>query len=125
MHTFVLDYEEQVRDLKPVYQGIKSTTKSDFIELVEHILEVSAFAHWKLVHIHSFSDGNGRTARILGNMILQWYGLRPISIFVKDKARYHQSLHEADKFNLDPLKRHLHCFIYFPLLIHRWMHGSL
>lgn len=104
MYNFVLDFEEQARDLKPVYQSIKSTPKNHFAELIDRILEVSAFAHWKLVHIHPFSDGNGRTARILGNVILQRYGLRPISIFVKDKARYRQTLHEADKFNLDALK---------------------
>lgn len=95
MHNFVLEYEEQARGLKPVYQELTSILKSQFIVLIERILEVSAFAHWKLVHIHPFSDGNGRTARIVGNMILQRYGLRPISIFMKDKTRYRQSLHEG------------------------------
>jgi Fic family protein len=35
-----------------------------------HPVQLAAFAHRKLVDIHPFTDGNGRTARLLMNLIL-------------------------------------------------------
>lgn len=104
MHNFVLDVSEQVKDLQPVHKGIQSTTISTLTPLIERIIEVSAYAHWKLVWIHPFTDGNGRTARVVGNLMLECYSLRPISIFVSDKESYLTALHEANRFNLAPLK---------------------
>jgi Fic/DOC family len=42
------------------------------------VVELAAFAHGEWVRIHPFADGNGRTARILGNWILVRYGLPPV-----------------------------------------------
>src|SRR3989344_5437444 len=36
----------------------------------DHIVKIAADAHYKLVSIHPFSDGNGRTARLLMNLLL-------------------------------------------------------
>lgn len=35
-----------------------------------HPIKFAALAHYKLVFIHPFSDGNGRTARLLMNFLL-------------------------------------------------------
>ena len=35
-----------------------------------HPIETAALAHLELVHIHPFMDGNGRTARLLLNLLL-------------------------------------------------------
>jgi len=45
-----------------------------------HPIELAAFAHRKLVDIHPFVDGNGRTARLLMNLILINRGYQIISI---------------------------------------------
>jgi Fic family protein len=45
-----------------------------------HPVVLAAFAHRKLVDIHPFSDGNGRTARLLMNLILVNKGYQVISI---------------------------------------------
>src|SRR3989338_6617894 len=39
-----------------------------------HPLELAAWAHWKLVRIHPFQDGNGRTSRMIMNFILHKNG---------------------------------------------------
>lgn len=40
----------------------------------------AALAHYKLVHIHPFTDGNGRTSRLLMNTILMRAGYPPVII---------------------------------------------
>lgn len=45
-----------------------------------HPVVLAAFAHRRLVDIHPFTDGNGRTARLLMNMILLNKGYQIISI---------------------------------------------
>ena len=49
-------------------------------------------AHEALVTIHPFSDGNGRTARLLMNMILLRAGYPTIAIQPERRAAYHDSL---------------------------------
>ena len=45
-----------------------------------HPVRLAAFAHRKLADIHPFTDGNGRTARLLMNLILINRGYQIISI---------------------------------------------
>ncbi len=45
-----------------------------------HPIELAAMAHKRLVDIHPFSDGNGRTARLLMNLILVNAGYGVVSI---------------------------------------------
>lgn len=52
-----------------------------------HALQYAAVAHYKLVHIHPFADGNGRTSRLLMNAILMQAGFPPVIIFKQDRHR--------------------------------------
>lgn len=45
-----------------------------------HPIKLAAIAHYKLVHIHPFTDGNGRTSRLLMNTILMRFGFPPVVI---------------------------------------------
>ncbi|MDR1432945.1 MAG: Fic family protein [Puniceicoccales bacterium] len=49
-------------------------------------------AHYSLVAIHPFTDGNGRTARLLMNLILLSDGYAPLIVRVRDRKRYIDSL---------------------------------
>jgi len=42
-----------------------------------HPVELATWAHYELVTIHPFADGNGRTARLLMNLILMQNGYPP------------------------------------------------
>lgn len=56
----------------------------------------SAFdAHYRLVTIHPFDDGNGRTARLLTNMMLLRDGYVPVSIRTQDRREYLDTLRDA------------------------------
>jgi len=70
-----------------------------------HPIELAARIHHQLVFIHPFLDGNGRTARLLMNVILMRKGY-PLAIILKnDRRKYYQVLQEADKNNYSPLVR--------------------
>ena len=58
-----------------------------------HQLARSAFdAHRRLVDIHPFNDGNGRTARLLMNLILIRRGYPPVAVRPEDRLEYIRSL---------------------------------
>ena len=62
-----------------------------------HPVELAAFAHRRLVDIHPFSDGNGRTARLLMNMILINQGYQPVSISPMIRLEYYGALRIAQR----------------------------
>ncbi|MBV9267793.1 MAG: Fic family protein [Acidobacteriaceae bacterium] len=68
---------------------------SDFgvwLSAVEPGPEAAFDAHAKLVTIHPFSDGNGRTARLLMNLLLLRAGYAPVVIGPEHRIRYLDSL---------------------------------
>lgn len=61
-----------------------------------HPVVLSALFHHRLVAIHPFFDGNGRTARLCMNVILMRHGF-PLAIVLKhDRTKYYYALQEAD-----------------------------
>ena len=58
----------------------------------EHCVLFAAEAHIKLVTIHPFTDGNGRIARLLMNLILFHYGFPPAIIKAKDRVAYFDAI---------------------------------
>ncbi len=52
-------------------------------------------AHRRLVEIHPFNDGNGRTARLLMNLILLRGGYPPVAVRPLDRPAYIQALQQA------------------------------
>ena len=64
-----------------------------------HPLELGAIVHNKLVRIHPFSDGNGRTSRVIMNWVLMRNDFPMLYIELKDKINYYQAIEEGDKGN--------------------------
>ena len=60
-----------------------------------HPVEFAAEAHYRLVTIHPFADGNGRSARLLMNMILLMSGYPAAIIRKRDRLAYIRSLEKA------------------------------
>ena len=65
----------------------------------DHPVIVAADAHLKLVTIHPFVDGNGRTARLLLNLLLIQAGYPPALITPQDRTKYIDALAQAQKNN--------------------------
>lgn len=52
-------------------------------------------AHLRLVSIHPFSDGNGRTARLLMNLILLRAGYPPVAVRPEDRLAYLDAIEKS------------------------------
>jgi Fic family protein len=70
-----------------------------------HPVELAALAHHKFVHIHPFTDGNGRTARLFMNLILMQKGYPMVIILKNDRKKYYRVLEKADKGKADDLEK--------------------
>lgn len=64
-----------------------------------HPVQVAADAHFKLVKIHPFIDRNGRTARLLMNLILMQNGFPPANILMEERKKYIDAVEKADLEN--------------------------
>lgn len=80
---------------------------------------LSTIFHHKLVWIHPFFDGNGRTVRLAMNLLLMRRGFPPAIILKNDRKKYYEALNQANKGNyhklcllmLQALERSLNIYI--------------
>ena len=71
------------------------------------IYDLSFWAHYELVTIHPWADGNGRTSRLLMNLLQMEYDLLPVRVLKEDKADYIQAL--ADTRENEDIRIFLDC----------------
>jgi Fic family protein len=96
-------------DHKPPEAIEVSGLMSDLIDWMRKIkatlspIELSALLHHRLVHIHPFFDGNGRTARLAMNVFLLQKGYPLVIILKNDRKKYYRVLARADKGEYEPL----------------------
>jgi hypothetical protein len=69
----------------------------------EPIAEAVARRHAQFERIHPFIDGNGRTGRLLTNLLLVRLGFPPAIIYQRDRRRYLFALRRADQGDHGPL----------------------
>lgn len=70
-------------------------TNSNPLELNE--IELATVFHHKMVWIHPFFDGNGRTVRLVMNLLLMRHGYPPAIILKNDRKKYYEALNQANK----------------------------
>lgn len=70
-----------------------------------HPIELATFLHHKLVYIHPFVDGNGRTARLAMNLLLLREGYPLVVVLTNDRRKYYRVLSLADKGTYEPFVR--------------------
>ena len=62
-------------------------------------------AHYQLVTIHPWVDGNGRMSRLVMNHLQYEFGLTPVKIVKEDKAEYIQALIDSrEQDSLEPFR---------------------
>ncbi|RDC65077.1 Fic/DOC family protein [Adhaeribacter pallidiroseus] len=80
-----------------------NNTKTD-----EDVVECLAYAHHRLVFIHPFTNGNGRSSRLLTDLIAFSKGYQNIELYQRNKGEarslYLEAIRKADKHDLSALK---------------------
>lgn len=66
-----------------------------------HPVVRSAMFHHRFVWIHPFFDGNGRTVRLIANLLLMKEGYPPAIILKADRKKYYDALNAANLGNLE------------------------
>lgn len=66
-------------------------------------IELATVFHHKLVWIHPFFDGNGRTVRLAMNLLLMRVGFPPAIILKNDRKKYYEALNQANSGNYQKL----------------------
>ena len=123
LHSLVLnmieeDYAGRIRNAGVRITGANFTPPnankiSDLLdELIDFVslnplklnaIEMATVFHHKFVYIHPFFDGNGRTVRLVMNLLLMKYGFPPAIILKNDRKKYYEALNQANKGNYQKL----------------------
>ncbi|XP_059617299.1 protein adenylyltransferase Fic [Phlebotomus argentipes] len=90
-----------------------------------HPVKLAALAHYKLVHIHPFADGNGRTSRLLMNTILMRAGYPPAIIAKQQRLQYYDALQTANEGDVRPFVRFIAECAGRTLDLYLWATGGL
>lgn len=69
-------------------QGLDSSE----VDFPEHVAEL----HARFERVHPFLDGNGRTGRLVLNLLLVRLGYPPVIIYKKQRSRYLRALRRSD-----------------------------
>jgi fido (protein-threonine AMPylation protein) len=95
-------------EVDAMFQQLERSIRSfhanpDATDYERSAIHVAIWAHAKVVQIHPFLDGNGRSSRLLMNAILVGLGLPPIAVEVV-KQEYNEALnHYFRTSDLQPL----------------------
>jgi Fic family protein len=68
-----------------------------WLAMAADVPETAFTAHRRLVEIHPFNDGNGRTARLLMNLVLIRGGYPPVAVRPADRGAYLAALQVAQR----------------------------
>ena len=98
--TRFMDYKKVIPSLEKLMLDLNHRLLND--KELQSKIETSYDAHYELVTIRPFIDGNGRTARLLMNFVQQYFGLPLSLVFAEDKQDYYTAL-RATRENKDKI----------------------
>lgn len=98
---------EPEKVLQQLYQFIDNLNFKvrNATSLQDH-LDCLTFAHYEFVRIHPFNNGNGRTGRILMNIVTLKFGYKPLELYHRDadsRKIYIEAMKLTDNGNFDAL----------------------
>lgn len=86
-----------------MYRQVKSFFSDLAYKYENNAIELAAWTHAEFVRIHPFTDGNGRTSRMIMNYQLMLNGFFPVSVAKENRLEYFDALEAyAVNGNLEP-----------------------
>lgn len=90
-----MSYQKVPAKLAAFCEELNKRRKSIDISDICAIYELSFWAHYGLVTIHPWADGNGRTCRLLMNLLQMEFDVLPTKVLKEDRTQYIQALKDA------------------------------
>ena len=87
-----MSYNKIPTKLAEFCNNLNEERKNYAVKSITQLYELSFDAHYNLVTIHPWADGNGRMARLLMNLLQFEFGLIPTKILKEDKEEYIKAL---------------------------------
>ncbi len=94
-NTYFVSYDKVEGLVKNLCTAIKE--KAAIATTIVEKINIAFDAHFDLVTIHPFYDGNGRSSRLLMNYLQLYVGLPMSIVFKEDKATYFEALQQTRK----------------------------
>ena len=93
--SLYLEFDELLKRGIEIGNEVNLSNEDRLIEYINDCLKLKC----KLIQIHPFQDGNGRTMRALVNLLFKLANLPPIYVEVTEKSEYLDSLKKVDNEN--------------------------
>ena len=87
-----MNYSKVPAKLEEFCQKLNAERANKSSLSIEELYKITFDAHYNLVTIHPWADGNGRMARLVMNMLQFEFGLIPSKILKEDKEEYIKAL---------------------------------
>ncbi len=91
-----------------MYQFIDNLNfKISIAKTKEEHIDCLLYAHYEFIRIHPFNNGNGRTGRMLMNLIAMKLGYQPLVLYYREgesRKIYIDAMKAADRNNFEPLR---------------------
>jgi Fic family protein len=94
-NSYFVNFDKIEMLIKKLCEAINS--KRESAKTIEEKIDCCFDAHFDLVSIHPFYDGNGRTSRLLMNYLQLFFHFPMAIVFKEDKAEYFDALVQARK----------------------------
>lgn len=107
LNTELLKNVKELKDCEGHILNLSVKMTNDSIRCIGKVINLASWLHHKITAIHPFREGNGRTARLVTNLILERYGLVGISVKIEkeNKNEYRKALAQIDKYgDYEPLE---------------------
>ena len=90
-----MSYQKVPKRLEDYCDWLNGQRKTVLREDIDKVYELSFMAHYNLVYIHPWADGNGRMARLVMNMIQAELGVIPSIVKEEVRSEYIKTLAAA------------------------------
>jgi cell filamentation protein len=98
---------EPERIVPLMYQFVENLNhKISHTKNINDHVDALTFAHYEFVRIHPFVNGNGRTGRMLMNLVALQLGYQPLELYHREgdgRKIYIEAMKSADKGDFKPL----------------------